>query len=185
MQRKRCYTTKDPKKAIAKVRKEFAPKTTNEIVSEAMRSANDAAYHVHSSTDYEKRKAYGVVHSAVTNFFATGPGREIFKSYLHAERPEDAKVLMAMQREEELSLELITISSIKEKIGKEGTALIVVDEGKYVVKILDELQMYSDTTLPENLRGKLGLLKLVQSNQFVPSAGFRVSDEVFVIDLTA
>jgi hypothetical protein len=185
MERKSAYTTKDPKKAIAKVRKEFAPKTTSETVSEAMQSANDAAYAVQRNTDYEKRKAYSVIHGAVIDFFTTGPGREIFKSYLHAERPEDAKVLMAMQREEELSLELLTISSVKDKIGKEGTALVVVDEGKYVVKILDELRMYSDTTLPENLRGKLGLLKLVQSNQFVPSAGFRVSDEVFVIDLTA
>jgi len=183
MTRKEAYVTADQKKAIAKVRKEFAPKTTSEIVAEAMEKAVDGARSVHSTTNHQTHKAIGLVHAGALEFFTEGPGAEIYKSYLHADRPEDSKVLTAMDKIVELQAEMMTIESVKDKIGKEGTALVVLDEGKYLVKILADLQLYNDTTLPENLRGKLGLLKLVQLNQFVSNAGFRVSDEVFVIDL--
>lgn len=185
MARKDSYMTTDPKKAIAKVRKEFAPKTTNEIISEAMEKAEHEANRVHNTTDYSMRRATGVIQTGALNFFTDGPGMEIYKSYLCPDRQEDAKILGAMANMGELALELKTIGNVRDKIGTSNAALVVLDEGKYLVKILTDLQLYDDTTLPENLRGKLGLLKLVQPNQFVSSAGFRVSEEVFVIDLNA
>jgi hypothetical protein len=183
LERKEGYVTKDAKKAIAKVRKEFAPKTTKEIIDEAREKASDIARTVWIQTDSQMRRATGTIQAGALNFFADGPGLEIYKSHLRADRPDDAKVLEAMDKTVELSLELMTIKNVKDKMGGQGTALVVLDEGKYLVKIVDDLQMYSDTTLPQELRGKLGLLKLVQPNQFVSNAGFRVSEEVFVIDL--
>lgn len=185
MDRKNSYVTSDPKKAIAKVRKEFAPKTTKEIVEEAIEKAANASRRVHIDTYGEFRKLNAMVQKEVIEFFTSGPGTEIYKSYLHPDRQEDAKILNAMATMGELTTDLMTIERVKDKIGGEGTALVVLDEGKYLVKILSDLQLYDDTTLPSDLRGKLGLLKLVQPNQFVSSAGFRVSEEVFVIDLSA
>jgi hypothetical protein len=185
MDRKDSYVTTDPKKAIAKVRKEFAPKTAKELVADAMQKAADVANTVYRETDVQVRRANGVVHDALQNFYLEGPGLEIYKSYLHADRPDDVKVMQAMGRIVDLKADMMTIGSVKEKMGTSDTALVVLDEGKYLVKILSDLQLYDDTTLPQDLRGKLGLLKLVQPNQFVSSAGFRVSEEVFVIDLSA
>jgi hypothetical protein len=182
MERKEGYVTKDAKKAIAKVRKEFAPKTTKEIIDEAREKASDVARTVWIQTDSQMRKATGTIQAGALDFFANGPGLEIYKSYLRADRPDDAKVLEAMDKTVELSLELMTIKNVKDKMG-EGTALVVLDEGKYLVKILNDTQIYSDTTLPENLRGKLGLLKLVEPKQFISNTGFRASDEIFIIDL--
>jgi hypothetical protein len=150
-----------------------------------MDKAADVASKVYRETDIQVRRASGVVHGGLQNFYIEGPGVGIYKSYLHADRPEDAKILTAMDKIAELKAEMMTIGSVKEKMGTSNTALVVLDEGKYLVKIMNDLQLYDDTTLPQDLRGKLGLLKLVQPNQFVSSAGFRVSDEVFVIDLEA
>jgi hypothetical protein len=185
MDRKDSYVTSDPKKAIAKVRKEFAPKTAKEIVEEAIEKATNASRRVHIDTYGEFRKLNAMVQKEIIEFFTSGPGMEIYKSYLHPDRPEDKKILVAMATMVELTTDLMTIERVKDKIGGADTALVVLDEGKYLVKILSDLQLYDDTTLPQDLRGKLGLLKLVQPNQFVSSAGFRVSEEVFVIDLSA
>jgi hypothetical protein len=185
MDRKDFYVTSDPKKAIAKVRKEFAPKTTKEIVEEAIEKAADVSHRVHIDTYGEFRKLNAMVQKEIIEFFTNGPGMEVYKSYLHPDRPEDKKILVAMATMGELTTDLMTIERVKDKIGGADTALVVLDEGKYLVKILSDLQLYDDTTLPQDLRGKLGLLKLVQPNQFVSSAGFRVSEEVFVIDLSA
>lgn len=185
MDRKDSYMTTDPKKAIAKVRKEFAPKTTKEIVEEALEKATNVSRRVHVDTYGEFRKLNAMVQKEILEFFTDGPGAEIYKSYLRPDRPEDEKILVAMATMGELTTDLMTIERVKDKIGGVDTALVVLDEGKYLVKILSDLQLYDDTTLPQDLRGKLGLLKLVQPNQFVSSAGFRVSEEVFVIDLSA
>lgn len=185
MDRKDSYVTSDPKKAIAKVRKEFAPKTTKEIVEEALEKATNASRRVHIDTYGEFRKLNAMVQKEILEFFTGGPGAEIYKSYLRPDQPEDEKILNAMATMGELTTDLMTIERVKDKIGGTDTALVVLDEGKYLVKILSDLQLYDDTTLPQELRGKLGLLKLVQPNQFVSSAGFRVSEEVFVIDLSA
>jgi len=183
LERKDVYETKDPKKAIAKVRKEFAPKTTKELMEEAREKAADVVRRVQIEAENKVRRANGVVHSAIQTFYTEGPGVEIYKSHLRADRPEDVVVMEAMDKVAELRAEMMDIVGVKKKMGSTDTALVVLDEGKYLVKILDELQMYNDTTLPQEFRGKLGLLKLVQPNQFVSSAGFRVSDEVFIIDL--
>jgi hypothetical protein len=79
--------------------------------------------------------------------------------------------------------ELSTIEGIKTAMGAKKSALIVVDEGKYLVKINDNVQLYDDTTLPAEFRGKLGLLKLVNEKQFITDVGCRVNKEIYVLKL--
>jgi hypothetical protein len=77
--------------------------------------------------------------------------------------------------------DMLTIESIKEKFGSEHTALIIKDEGKYMVKIGQDVQIYDDNTLPEHMRGKLGMLKLVEAEHFISNIGCRINDEIFVV----
>jgi hypothetical protein len=55
--------------------------------------------------------------------------------------------------------------------------------GQYIVRVGDNVQLYDDNTLPVEMRGKLGLLKLVEKEHFIDSAGCRVSEDVFVVVL--
>jgi len=59
--------------------------------------------------------------------------------------------------------------------------LIYTKSGKYVVKTIDNVQSYDDNTLPEEYRGKLGMLKLVEVNQCVSDVGCRTHDDTFLI----
>jgi hypothetical protein len=45
----------------------------------------------------------------------------------------------------------------------------------------DDVQLYDDNSLPETMRGKLGMLKLVDAEYFIENVGCRVNDEVFVV----
>lgn len=182
MARKSCYVTDDPKKAIAKVRKEFVPMTAAETIQAAMNTAISESSNIFS----EKRSTYRQYAAHINEAsiaFCKNDGRRVFVE--HLERMGDKTTLSRMTEAEELNSEMMTISAVRDKIGKAGSALVVVDEGKYLVKILDDLQLYDDTTLPQFMREKLGLLKLVQPKQFISSAGYRVAEEVFVIDLEA
>jgi hypothetical protein len=50
-----------------------------------------------------------------------------------------------------------------------------------MVKIGQDVQIYDDNTLPESMRGKLGMLKLVEAEHFISSVGCRINDEIFVV----
>ena len=82
---------------------------------------------------------------------------------------------------EEVQADMMTIKEVTTAMQNNNTALIVLSDGKYVVKIRDNVQLYDDVTLPSELRGKLGMLKLVEKEAMVTGIGCRVSDEIFVL----
>jgi hypothetical protein len=76
---------------------------------------------------------------------------------------------------------------VQEEFTKSKTALVVKDLGKYLVKIGDNVELYDDNTLPVDMRMKLGMLKLVNDEQYITDIGCKVSSEIFVLlvdDLT-
>jgi hypothetical protein len=79
-------------------------------------------------------------------------------------------------------LEMLTVEDIETKFksGKD-TSLVLLSNGKYVVKTGDEVQLYDDNTLPVDMRGKLGMLKLVEPEQMIEGVGCRATAEVFVL----
>jgi hypothetical protein len=77
--------------------------------------------------------------------------------------------------------EMLTVTDIESKFKGAGTSLILVANGKYLVKTGDEIQTYDDNTLPVEMRGKLGMLKLVEPEQMIEGVGCRATTEVFVV----
>ena len=74
-----------------------------------------------------------------------------------------------------------TIERVQEDFSKNKTALVVKDTGKYLVKIGDKVDLYDDNTLPVDMRMKMGMLKLVEDEQYITDVGCKVTSEVFVL----
>jgi hypothetical protein len=181
MQRSNFITTTDDKKALALVKKWFYPESTVERISQAKEAAQQVVYDVVREKQREQSQHDREIREAVTKFISTPEGSAAFTEYVN--RVNDPDVVLAMQENGRLMEESATIEDIRTRLmdGNGETALIIVDQGKYLVKILEDVQLYDDTTLPFDMRGKLGMLKLVQPRQFVSSVGCRVNNEVFVI----
>jgi hypothetical protein len=80
-----------------------------------------------------------------------------------------------------------TIERVQEDFGINKTALVVKDAGKYLVRIGDNVELYDDNSLPLDIRMKMGMLKLVQDEEYLTDVGCRVTSEIFVLlvdDLT-
>jgi hypothetical protein len=181
MQRSNYITTTDDKKALALVKKWFYPESTVERISQAKEAAQQVVYDVVREKKREQSQHDIHIREAVKEFINTPEGSAAFTEYVI--RVNDPDVVLAMQENGRLMEESATIEDIRSRLmdGNGETALIIVDQGKYLVKILEDVQLYDDTTLPFDMRGKLGMLKLVQPRQFVSSVGCRVNNEVFVI----
>jgi hypothetical protein len=91
------------------------------------------------------------------------------------------KVLHAEEKIELLDTEMRTIERVQEEFTKSKTALVVKDLGKYLVKIGDNVELYDDNTLPVDMRMKLGMLKLVNDEQYITDIGCKVTSEIFVL----
>lgn len=104
---------------------------------------------------------------------------EQFVAHMHS--ANNMQGLATLSKFHALEVEMATVQGVYDAAAKGRTALIIVDGKKYIVKTGDNVQLYDDNTLPEELRGKLGMLKLVEDDQVVTGIGMRVSVEAFMV----
>jgi hypothetical protein len=175
------YSTVDADKAVLKAKKMFFKLKPNERIEKAM---NEAGRVINTQKRLKDREKYGV-DSAVKGFaleYIMGTGFPLFLEYVKTcTESERNRLEKAMSENERLTDEMMTIETAKSAFEADKTALVIKDGGKYLVKIGDKIDLFDDNTLPDWMRGKLGMLKLVQAEQFVSGTGCRVNDETFVL----
>jgi hypothetical protein len=180
-ERSRGYSTVDADKAVLKARKMFFKLKPNERIEKAMKDAGEVMSHQKRLKDREKYSAEDTIKIAAHNFIM-GTGFHLFLAHIKTcAESERNKVENAIRENERLTDEMMTIEKAKAAFEANKTALVIKDGGKYLVRIGDKVDMFDDNTLPDWMRSKLGMLKLVQAEQFVSDTGCRVNDETFVL----
>jgi len=172
--RKDHIVTSDPKKAIREAQKHFVPKPIAKIMAEHMNKA------IHVVERQRHRKAERVAEYMRNlrpdiNRFALSVHREAFNAYIEA-----AGKRVDLDAYEETRNQTKVLETIGNKIKNDGV-YIAIHKGGYLVKALDNVQHYTDTTIPEEYRAKLGMLKLVEVEQCIESIGCRVTEDVYVL----
>ena len=171
-----AYRTKDAKKALAAIKKTFSNKSVGERVNEALAEANRV---VGRQTSRKRGDHQSVLHSLVP----------LMKAFAFIQNPEDFKKYAIVNGQahqlaklREAEAEMLTVTDIESKFKSDkGTSLVLLSSGKYLVKTGDDIQLYDDNTLPLDMRGKLGMLKLVEPEQMIEGVGCRATTEVFVL----
>ena len=180
--RSSVYRTMDADKAILMAKKMFSKKNVNERVKTSEYLAEKVLTKGVWQREREINKRENEVEGAAFSFIK-GVGYKFFLEYLEKEEVPSArdKLKKIMDEIVTYQADMVTISKVKNNYDKEITALVIRDGGSYIVKQGDQLNNYDDTTLPEAMRMKLGMLKLVGDEHYVADVGCRVSNEVFVL----
>jgi hypothetical protein len=186
--RSNAYRTEDPDKAILAAKKSFSRMNVNERISKA----KSQAYKTINSASYDKERQYRGHHSLVNTAMMNwvhNDGEHLFLEFVKAQMPvsEAKRVMDAHEKAQVLGMEMKSIAEIQKLCENDETLLVVKDGDKYVARVGEKLDMYDDTTLPMDVRMKLGMLKLVEDGEFITEVGCRVSSEIFVLlqaDLT-
>jgi hypothetical protein len=175
------YSTVDADKAVLKAKKMFFKLKPNERIEKAMDEAGRVINNQKRIKDREKYTAEGTIKTAA-HAFIMGTGFPLFLEHMQTYTASDrGRIENAMEENQRLTDEMITIETAKSAFEAGKTALVIKDGGKYLVRIGDKVDLFDDNTLPDWMRGKLGMLKLVQAEQFVSGTGCRVNDETFVL----
>jgi hypothetical protein len=183
MERSGFYKTMNPDKAVAKVKKMFSPKTTKESAHSAREAAGKAAQTAEWNKTREKDDAHDIVLRAAKKF-VMNEGFSIFMDYAktHYPRQEHELLVSKMETFEAAKQDLVTITAVREVLrnGK-GGAVISRRGATYVVEHSDNVEICDDNTLPEWVRNRIGLLKLIEPEQFVSDTGMRATANTFVV----
>jgi hypothetical protein len=177
------YHTEDAEKAILKAKKMFFRLKTDERIAQAEKAATDVMSSQAWNRERTKAQEENTIQRAALDYIK-GSGLAHFMAHIELQPPSvSAPILRAAKKVEEMQGEMLTIETIRQRFANQGTALVIKDSGKYLVKVRDNVQLYDDNTLPHEMRSKLGMLKLVEAETFISSVGCRVNDEVFVLVL--
>lgn len=173
-ERSRAYKTHDEKKALAAIKKAFSPKNVSEKVLEAVKDAKKLL----GEQSYHKRREHSTAEHAVEKH-AVEFVKTIWAQYeAHMETQGKAHILSKWR---EVEVEMKTLDELSSAFEKGRSALVIKTDGQYIVKTGDKVEIMDDTTLPADMRAKLGMLKLVEDEHFITNIGGKVNAEVFVL----
>jgi hypothetical protein len=187
-QRSSSYRTSDADKAVLMAKKMFGKMNP----AERLQKAKEAAERVVSRASWNKERERNQHQSILKNemlAWVENKGYQMFIEFIEKEALLSTKklVLQAEEKVQLLDTEMKTIEKVQEDFSNNKTALVVKDAGKYLVKVGDNAQLYDDNSLPLDIRMKVGMLKLVQDEEYLTDIGCKVTSEIFVLlvdDLT-
>ena len=167
-------TTVDTKKAIRTAQKHFVPKSMADIMKAEMELAN----RIIETQRYRKGQRVN------DNMSDIKPN--IIKFALKIDKEKFADWMESIGKHKNLEqyyiskTELNVMEAIQDKAKNEGV-YISLHKGGYLVKHLDNVQHYNDTTLPMAYRAKLGMLKLVEKEQCIEGVGCKANESLYVL----
>lgn len=181
-QRSDSYRTTDADKAVLMAKKMFGKMNPAERIQKAKEAAERVVSRASWNKERERNNHRGSIQGAMLKWAETN-GYAMFLEYVEKEAiPSDKlKINNSLNKLQVLDTEMKTIERVQGDFSENKTALVVKDSGKYLVKVGDNVELYDDNTLPLDMRMKMGMLKLVQDEEYLTDVGCRVTSEIFVL----
>lgn len=181
-QRSDSYRTTDADKAVLMAKKMFGKMNPAERINKAKEAAERVVTRASWNKERERNNHQSVLRNEMLKW-AENKGYQLFMEFIEKEAVLATKkqVLNAEEKLQTLDTEMKTIERVQGDFSENKTALVVKDSGKYLVRVGDNVELYDDNTLPLDMRMKMGMLKLVQDEEYLTDVGCRVTSEIFVL----
>ena len=178
-------STKDTKKAVAEIKKNFGATTVAERIEAALSNAIDKLYRAATTKHQHSLQADRVMRDHLTKFVDSEEGQRLFWEYVDNKALQtDAKAIhQAQEAEVKLAREAVELDNMRIAFVNSKSMLVLRTNGEYITRLNGEIKTETDSTLPEDIRMKLGMLKLVQDEEAVSTVGFRVDDSTFIVSM--
>jgi hypothetical protein len=164
-------TTK-PKEALKAVEKYFFPLTDQEYTVQAFKEAHHLVQRETANARHTLDRSIRELHQPMMTF--AHKHWDEFLSMLSGDERTEALSLLQHQQLANAARELY------KEVDSKKCLTVYLTNGKYTVQQGEVLQEYESDTLPEHIKTKVGLLKLVENKQVVAEVGVRV-DNLYVV----
>jgi hypothetical protein len=164
--------TSKPKEALKAIEKYFYPHTNKEKIKELSRAAEHIIHSVASDARMQLEASIRTLHQPMLNFTRTNWDK--FMDSLPETIQAEALQLIKNQETKHATTKLYDATVNKKCL------TVFLTNGIYTVQDGEVTQEYESESLPEHIKTKVGMLKLVEEKQVVPEVGVRV-ENLYVI----
>ena len=169
------YCTKSVDNAFAKIKKTFARRSPSERLVNAEDLASKKVSELVTVAASKHTRATGTIDRLASEF--ARDNYEQFRAYA----AKHARGTEYVEEYEAATVAMKTIDDIRSMFHANQTALLICDEGEYIVRYKHNVNIYNNEDLPNTLRGKLGMLKLVDPGMPIADIGIKCNTETYLI----
>jgi len=159
--------------AMRHIKKHFSPKTTDEHFAKSVAEASQNIHRQAQNINYEVRSNYSDIQQEVLDF--VDANWTLFTSTLN-----NTKVVMAAKYLNQKN-KLETINKIQEANLRKLSHDILLRGNEYVIRHKGVISIFDNEHLPQELKMKLGMLKLVGVGEMVDGIGYRGTEDCFIV----
>ena len=178
MAKRNHKTTTDPKKAIKIVEQFFKSKTMEERVRDATSTVGSAVSNRAWAASREFSDVMGKLAPALAAYVTLN--MHSLRPTLEAFGASAAALDMLIERNEERKL----ANYIQNVRNNSGGILVLLHGDKYVLlddRATSEPETMAASQLSDDMRGKMGILKVVEDNDVIESVGMRINPTTFYV----
>lgn len=170
--RNRASFSTKPNVVANRVVKMFYSKTPSELAAEAAEKTSSAVSGVSSSNGWEYRRKWDHLKDELERYVI-----ENWCTLQSQLGTVAASIDLPAIREEAAQAREM------EQLYRHNAGWVVLAQpnGRYIVRVREEVETYTDSTLPDRLRMGLGLLKMVDENKMIAGVGVRAKDNTFFV----
>ena len=173
MQRGSCAKTADVNKAIKLVKKNFSKANYQEVFTGEFNQAARGLAHRLSYAQQEATSLWMEDTPIFKKFVLSNWG-----DFLSSCNTEQFDRLSPLPDKIDKAYEIKVINNARDN---KQTYNIVQQDGTYLVQHKDKLSVKSAEELPDFVRRKLGMLKLVQDHETIDGVGYRHNNHTFIV----
>lgn len=171
------YATLDKSKAMLTIKKMFSKLSNTEIIDKAVEVARDRLTETDRHKHYERRQAEEAINKRALAYVESVAAAE-FAEYL---RTTDVTAYNTIAKRDTLRAECVFTGDVQKALVAGNASVVCVSGPVYIVKCGADVLSYTDDTLPESMKPRLGMLKLVDEKHYITGIGFRASQNTFVV----
>lgn len=161
--------------ALRQIKKHFSPATVDEAFNKALEEASGKLHRTVREADNKKGSFHRNLYDAMNKFIETN--WDMFVDTLNENGKEEARKLKEAEKHAYM------LNTIQDMNRKNQAYQVLIRESEYVIKHKEEITVIPTDMLPQELKLKLGMLKLVPVGQAIDGMGYRGTEDCFIIVL--
>lgn len=159
--------------AMRHIKKHFSPKTVDEHFTKSITEANESLFRQMQNLNYATRNSYDEVKSEVISFIDSN-WEQFISTLAPAQVVKAAQFLQKRKNHE-------AITSMHEASIKKMCHDILIRGNEYVIRHNGVVSIFDNEHIPQELKMKLGMLKLVAVGDVVDGIGYRGAEDCFIV----
>lgn len=174
-ERGRSARTRDIKKALKILSKEFGAKKIDERLSEAQRACSHALESFHHDRERQFDRVYAHIVNCLESHIMGN--WDTVKEVALSNGAEAKAVDAAMGFYEDYKISKL----IRDAFNKKEGVVAIIHGNDYAVRDNDGMRIYGTDTLPDWIKRGIGMLKLIERQNIISNVGFKIDEHAFFI----